>query len=73
MRGANAKRLKMRTCVERSFAYRKGPMEFTIRSVGLVRAEGRIAMTNLGYNIRRLICLERRMSAGSDFLTSGKD
>ena len=62
--GANAKRSKMRACVERAFADRKGPMDFTIRSVGLVRAEGRIAMTNLGCNMRRLICLERRMSAG---------
>ena len=62
--GANAKRSKMRACVEHVFADQKGPMEFTIRSVGLVRAEGRIAMTNLGYNMRRLICIERRMSAG---------
>ena len=63
---ANEKRSKKRACVERVFADQKGAMEFTIRSVGLVRAEKRIAMSNLGYDMHRLICicLERRMAAG---------
>lgn len=38
-------------------------MDFLIGGVGLVRAEGRVAMANLGYDMRRLICLERRMVA----------
>ena len=62
--GANAKRSRMRACVERAFARRKGSMEFSIGGVGLIRAEGRIAMANLGHDMRRLICLERRMAAG---------
>ena len=62
--GANAKRSKIRACVERAFARRKGPMEFSIGGVGMVRAEGRIAMVNLGHDMRRLIRLERRMAAG---------
>ena len=62
--GANMKRSKMCACVERAFAQQKGSMEFSIGGVELVRAEGRIAMVNLGYNMRRLIHLERRTAAG---------
>ena len=62
--GANAKRSKMRACVEHVFAQQKGPMDFSIRSVGLARAEGRIATANICYNMRRAVFLGRRLAAG---------
>ena len=62
--GANAKRSKMRACVERVFAQRKGPMEFSVRNVGLSLAEGRVGMVDICHNMRRLVFLERRMTAG---------
>ena len=62
--GANAKRSKMRACVEHVFADQNGPMDFSIRSVGLVRAEGRTATANICYNMRHAAFLGRRMAAG---------
>ena len=62
--GANAKRSKKRACVEHVFADQKGPMDFSIRSVGLARAEARIATVNICYNMRRAVYLGRRMAAG---------
>ena len=62
--GANAKRPKMRACVEHVFAQRKGPMDFSIRRVGLARAEGRIATANICYDMRRAVFLGRRLAAG---------
>ena len=62
--GANAKRSKKRACVERAFARQKGPMDFSIRGVGLARTEARIATVNNFYNMRRAVFLGRRMAAG---------
>ena len=62
--GANAKRSKKRACVERAFARQKGPMDFSIRSVGLARTEARVATVNSCYNMRRAVFLDRRMAAG---------
>ena len=62
--GANAKRSKKRACVEHMFGRQKGPMDFSIRSVGPARAEARIATVNICYNMRRAVFLGRRMAAG---------
>ena len=60
IRRGNATRSSIRACVEHVFGYEKGPMAITIRSIGQVRAAGRITMANLSYNFRRLIFHERR-------------
>ena len=36
-----------------------------VRSLGLVRAEARIGLKNLAYNMRRLVQLERLATAGT--------
>lgn len=58
----NATRSAIRACVEHVFGHQKGPMDLTIRSIGQVRASGRITMANLSYNFRRLIFHERRQA-----------
>lgn len=55
---------RMRACVERAFARRAEPMEFSIGGAELAGAEGRVAMSNLCCDMRRLVFLERRMVAG---------
>ena len=58
----NATRSKFRTCVEHVFGHQKGPMDLSIRTIGIRRAATKITMANLGYNFRRLIFHERRLT-----------
>jgi hypothetical protein len=38
-------------------------MGLFIRTIGMARATTKIGLANLVYNIKRLICLERRVAA----------
>jgi len=59
-RQANARKSAVRAAVEHVFAYQKGPMALRIRTIGLVRAQVKIGLANLAYNMRRYIWLSRR-------------
>jgi len=61
---ANAGRSTVRARVEHVFARQKDQMHLFIRTVGLARAEAKITLANLAYNIHRLIFQERRVTAG---------
>jgi IS5 family transposase len=67
---ANKTRSKVRARVEHVFGDQKNSMGAEIvRTIGIVRARGKIGMTNLAYNMRRFICLERMSRAAE----SGRD
>lgn len=65
MRAANAKKSKVRSAVEHVFAHQKGLMRVFIRTIGLARAHVKIGLTNLAYNMRRLVWLERQRPAAA--------
>ncbi len=62
--GANAKRSTVRARVEHVFARQKDQMGLFIRTIGIARAEAKITLANLVYNIDRLIFHERRAATG---------
>ena len=62
-RRANNLRSKVRSHVEHVFAEQKTRMGLFIRTIGIARATTKIGLANLVYNIKRLICLERRAVA----------
>jgi transposase, IS5 family len=54
----------VRARVEHVFGDQKNGMGAElVRTIGIVRARCKIGMTNLAYNMRRFVCLER-MAAG---------
>ena len=56
--------LKVRARVEHVFGDQKNGMGAEIvRTIGIVRARCKIGMTNLAYNMRRFVCLERMATA----------
>ena len=59
IRRGNATRSKHRAPVEHVFAVQKGPMELTIRTIGIARARAKIGLANIAYNIRRLVQIRR--------------
>jgi transposase, IS5 family len=61
---ANAARSKVRARVEHVFAQQKDKMGLFIRTIGIKRAEAKIALANLAYNMNRLIFHERRAAMG---------
>ena len=61
---ANATRSAVRARVEHVFARQKDQMGLFIRTIGLRRAEAKITLANLAYNIDRLIFHERRAATG---------
>lgn len=63
-RKANSAKSKIRARVEHVFAQQKAHMGLYIRTIGLHRAEAKITLVNLAYNMRRLIFHERRAAAG---------
>jgi transposase, IS5 family len=63
IRRANAAKSKIRSRVEHVFAEQKDRMELFIRTVGIARATMKIGMTNLVYNIKRLVFLCRTDAA----------
>ncbi|WP_230771954.1 transposase [Sphingomonas sp. Leaf4] len=62
--GANAKRSAVRARIEHVFARQKDQMGLFIRTIGLRRAEVKVTLANLAYNIDRLIFHERRAAMG---------
>ena len=61
---ANAAKSKVRARVEHVFAHQKSKMGLFIRTIGLRRAEAKITLANLAYNMDRLIFHERRAAMG---------
>ena len=63
-KAANTTRSKVRARVEHEFGDQKnGIRAGIVRAIGIVRARCKIGMTNLVYNIRRIVCLERMATA----------
>jgi transposase, IS5 family len=63
-KAANTARAKVRARVEHVFGDQKNGMGAgTVRTIGIVRARCKIGMTNLVYNMRRFVCLERMAAA----------
>jgi IS5 family transposase len=56
-RRANSRKLEVRSRVERVFAHQKGIVGLMVRTVGIARADVKIGLSNLAYNIRRLVWL----------------
>jgi transposase, IS5 family len=64
IRKANSVKSKVRVFVEHVFAQEKAHMGLFIRTIGLKRAEAKIMLVNLAYNMKRLIFHERRAATG---------
>jgi IS5 family transposase len=61
-RRANARKSAMRAAVEHVFAHQKGPMGLVVRTIGLARAQVKIGLANLAYNMRRFVWLHGRLA-----------
>jgi IS5 family transposase len=59
---ANAAKSKIRARIEHVFAQQKAKMGLFIRTIGIKRAEAKITLANLAYNMNRLIFHERRVA-----------
>lgn len=59
---ANSKKSKVRAMVEHVFAVQKEQMGIFIRTIGLKRANVKIALANIVYNMKRLIFWETKMA-----------
>ncbi len=59
----NATRARVRSLVEHVFAAEKRRMGLVVRCIGLARATARITLTNLAYNMRRLVWIEGRAAS----------
>ena len=55
MSRANGRRSKVRSAIEHVFPRQKGPMALFVRTIGIVRAEAKIGMANLAYNLARYV------------------
>ena len=64
VRRGNATKSKVRARVEHVFAQQKAKMGLFIRTIGIKRAEAKITLANLAYNMNRLIFHERRAAMG---------
>ena len=63
IRRANGRKSAVRARIEHVFAEQKDRMDLFIRTIGIARARIKIGLTNLIYNIRRFIWLERTAAA----------
>ena len=61
---ANAAKSKVRARVEHVFARQKDQMGLFVRTIGIRRAEAKITLANLAFNIHRLIFHETRATTG---------
>ena len=64
LRAANRVKSKIRARVEHVFAQQKAHMALFIRTISIKRAEAKITLVNLAYNMKRLILHERGAAAG---------
>src|SRR5512135_1484285 len=60
IRRGNATRAKVRATVEHVFAAQKRRRGLIVRTIGIARATTKITLTNLAYNMRRLLWIEGR-------------
>ena len=60
IRRGDATRSIIRSCVEHVFGQEKGPMDLSIRTIGIERATTKMTLANLAYNMKPLIFHERR-------------
>jgi transposase, IS5 family len=63
-RRANARKSAVRVRIEHVFAHQKARMGLFIRTIGQARAEAKIGMANLAYNVQRFVFHERRLATG---------
>ena len=61
---ANAKKSSIRAAVEHVFAHQKTRFGLFIRTIGIARAEAKLTLANIAYNMDRLIFHERRAAMG---------
>ena len=61
-RRANARKSTVRSAVEHVFARQKGPMALVVRTIGIARAEVKIGLANLAYNMTRYVWLSARVA-----------
>ena len=59
-RRANARKSAVRSAVEHVFARQKGPMGLVVRTIGMARAQVKIGLANLAYNMRRYVWLSQQ-------------
>ena len=64
LRAANRVKSRIRATVEHVFAQQKSHMGLFIRTIGVKRAEAKIMLVNLAYNMKRLIFQEQRAATG---------
>jgi len=64
IRRGNATKSKVRARVEHVFAHQKAKMGLFVRTIGIERAEAKITLANLAFNMHRLIFHERRATMG---------
>ncbi len=69
---ANARKSSIRAAVEHVFAHQKTRFGLFIRTIGLARAEAKLTLANLAYNMDRLIFHERRARHGMSLPGNGK-
>ena len=62
-RRANALKSKVRSRVEHVFAAQKDKMDLFVRTIGIATATMKIGMTNIVYNMKRLVFLDRLAAA----------
>jgi hypothetical protein len=62
-RKANAAKSAVRSRVEHDFAVQKDRMDLFIRTIGLAHARTKIGVTNIVYNIKRLLALRNTAAA----------
>jgi hypothetical protein len=60
----NPTKSKVRARVEHVFAHQKAKMGLFIRTIGIARAETKITLANLAFNMQRLIFHEQRATTG---------
>jgi IS5 family transposase len=63
MARANARKSAVRARVEHVFAHQKDRMGLFIRTIGHVRAEAKLGLANLAYNLQRFLLHQRRSRA----------
>ena len=60
----NGTRSKVRCVVEHVFAEQKHRMLLSIRTIGIKRAEAKITLANIAFNMKRFVFLQGRKATG---------
>jgi hypothetical protein len=55
MSPANGRRSRVRSAIEHDLARQKGSMALFVRTIGIIRAEAKIGMAKLVYNLTRFV------------------